>query len=110
MPIAPPYRSPSRVNTGVARKREHDRERRAAHPWRKLYNTARWKRLRLAQLAMQPLCEICLSKGDANVATVCDHIEPHRGDVAKFWAGPFQSLCSSCHDGEKQRLERGLRR
>jgi 5-methylcytosine-specific restriction enzyme A len=36
---------------------------------------------------------------------VCDHVEPHGGDVVKFWAGPFQTLCKRCHDGEKQRLE-----
>lgn len=37
---------------------------------------------------------------------VCDHIEPHRGDEAKFWAGPFQTLCAPCHNGTKQRIER----
>jgi 5-methylcytosine-specific restriction enzyme A len=26
-------------------------------------------------------------------ATICDHVEPHRGDVNKFWLGPFMSLC-----------------
>jgi hypothetical protein len=36
---------------------------------------------------------------------ICDHVEPHRGDVEKFWAGPFQTLCKGCHDGEKQKEE-----
>jgi hypothetical protein len=31
------------------------------------------------------------------VATECDHIQPHRGDPVKFYSGPFQSLCKSCH-------------
>ncbi|MCJ2010440.1 ATP-binding protein [Methylobacterium sp. J-092] len=39
-------------------------------------------------------------------ATVCDHVEPHRGDVERFWAGPFQSVCAHCHNSHKQRQER----
>ncbi|MCJ2010442.1 ATP-binding protein [Methylobacterium sp. J-092] len=39
-------------------------------------------------------------------ASVCDHIEPHRGDVDRFWAGPFQSVCATCHNRHKQRQER----
>lgn len=105
MPTAPPFRSPSWVLQGVERRREHDKERRKAHPWRRWYHTARWQRLRKAQLAMQPLCEICLTKGDATAASICDHVEPHRGEADRFWSGPFQSLCKPCHDGEKQRLE-----
>ena len=110
MPTAPPFQSPSWVLQGVARQREHDRERRTAHPWRKLYNTARWRKLRLWQLAQEPLCRLCEAKGDATAATICDHVERHGGDEARFWAGPFQSLCKACHDGEKQRLERAERR
>lgn len=40
-------------------------------------------------------------------ATVCDHVDPHRGDEVKFFSGPFQSLCADCHDTDKQRIERG---
>ena len=39
------------------------------------------------------------------MATVCDHVEPHRGDVAKFHGGPFQSLCAFHHNRDKQRAE-----
>jgi hypothetical protein len=43
-------------------------------------------------------------------ATICDHINPHRGDVISFFAGPFQSLCKQCHDTVKQSEEvRGYR-
>jgi hypothetical protein len=38
---------------------------------------------------------------------VCDHVEPHRGDLDKFWSGPFQSLCAECHNVDKQRIENG---
>ena len=44
--------------------------------------------------------------GRVVAATICDHITPHKGDVAAFYAGPFQSLCKPCHDGAKQQLER----
>jgi hypothetical protein len=38
---------------------------------------------------------------------VCDHVEPHRGDLDKFWSGPFQSLCAEHHNSDKQRIEKG---
>lgn len=50
---------------------------------------------------------MCLKDDTVTAASVCDHIEPHRGDVGKFWSGPFQSLCSPCHNSLKQSEERG---
>jgi 5-methylcytosine-specific restriction enzyme A len=38
------------------------------------------------------------------LATVADHITPHRGDPELF-KGPLQSLCASCHSSWKQELE-----
>lgn len=72
------------------------------------YTTTRWRALRSRQLRAEPLCAYCERQGRVTEATICDHIEPHRGDVEKFWAGPFQSLCQGCHSGEKQREERGM--
>jgi 5-methylcytosine-specific restriction endonuclease McrA len=40
---------------------------------------------------------------------VCDHVEPHRGDARRFWAGPFQTLCKPCHDSAKQAAEQAMR-
>ena len=74
---------------------------------RRLYNTARWRRLRLDQLARDPLCAICTQAGRITPATTCDHVVPHRGDETLFWSGPFQSLCSSCHSHDKQVEEHG---
>ena len=48
---------------------------------------------------------MCGEAGKVTAATVCDHIEPHKGDPVKFWSGPFQSLCKAHHDGRKQREE-----
>lgn len=71
-----------------------------------LYGTQRWKRRRLAQLQREPLCAMCLADGVTRVATVADHITPHRGDPHAFFAGRLQSLCAPHHDGAKQREER----
>jgi hypothetical protein len=67
-------------------------------PWR-------WRKRARLQLAEHPLCAICLQSGKVEAAKVCDHIEPHRGDVNKFWTGPLQSLCWSCHSMIKQQQE-----
>lgn len=72
------------------------------------YKTSRWQKLRTTHLAAEPLCRMCWEQDKrATQATICDHIEPHRGNEEAFWAGPFQSLCKPHHDSDKQRMERG---
>jgi len=78
-----------------------------AGQYSKLYTTTRWRKLRCEQLKKEPLCEMCKSHGKVIVATVVDHEEPHRGDIRKFWKGPFSSLCKHCHDSHKKRFENG---
>lgn len=73
----------------------------------KLYTQRRWRKLRARQLAREPLCRMCLVDGRVTAATICDHVEPHRGDMMKFWAGPFQSLCAEHHNRVKQSMEKG---
>lgn len=73
---------------------------------RPLYRYARWLHLRKAQLSAEPSCRFCALAGVDKPATVCDHINPHRGCVEAFWSGPFQSLCVECHNRHKQRIER----
>jgi hypothetical protein len=53
--------------------------------WNAWYSSRRWARILRHQLLEHPLCR-----------------EPHRGDVNKFWLGPFQSLCKPCHDSSKR--------
>jgi 5-methylcytosine-specific restriction protein A len=91
--------------------RARDLARDADELTRRLYKTARWQRLRLFVLSRDLYtCRLCRRIEGNSSLLVCDHIEPHRGDVERFWAGPFQTLCKACHDGEKQRLERAARR
>src|SRR5262249_9795861 len=78
--------------------------------WDNWYSTARLARIRRHQLRECPLCAFCLERGLATAAEICDHVEPHYGDINKFWLGPFQSLCKRCHDSTKRFVEtRGFR-
>jgi 5-methylcytosine-specific restriction enzyme A len=74
-------------------------------PWDKLYASPRWGRLRRYQLLEHPLCKYCAERGLVEPATICDHVEPHHGDLNKFWLGKLQSLCKPCHDGAKREIE-----
>jgi 5-methylcytosine-specific restriction enzyme A len=70
----------------------------------------RWKNRARHQLAIHPLCRYCMERGIVTPATIADHVEPHRGDINKFWLGELQSLCKNCHDsGKKAEEQRGYR-
>jgi 5-methylcytosine-specific restriction endonuclease McrA len=97
--------APSRLHRATD-ERSLDRRRLADTETRKLHKTARWQALRWSVLVRdQFTCQICKRLEGDTSKLVCDHIEPHRGDVEKFWSGPFQTLCKPCHDGQKQREE-----
>lgn len=71
-----------------------------------LYKTKQWQAIRKDYLQRNPLCVMCQQDGRIAQATVVDHIEPHRGDLVKFYNGPFQGLCKTHHDSTKQRQEK----
>lgn len=82
--------------------------------WRKGKTTgergygAAWQKARRHYLAKYPLCATCQSRDQVTVASVVDHVIPHRGDMALFWeSSNWQALCKPCHDQDKARLERG---
>jgi 5-methylcytosine-specific restriction endonuclease McrA len=81
-------------------KKNHDR---GSRDW---YQKQRWRNRAKHQLRVEPLCRLCLQRGIVTAATVCDHVQPHRGGVNKFWLGELQSLCKPCHDRDKKFLER----
>lgn len=69
---------------------------------------SRWQKARATYLKSHPLCVMCQAQGRTTAATVVDHIEPHRGDMTKFWdTNNWQALCKRCHDSHKQRQEKG---
>ena len=73
----------------------------------RLYDTARWKRERAAYLRAHPLCVMCEQQGRTSLATVVDHIIPHKGDPVLFWDSEnnWQPLCKTDHDGAKASFE-----
>ena len=72
----------------------------------RLYCTAAWRQLRLAQLRAEPLCRMCEALGQLVAASVADHVKPHRGDMTLFLDPEnLQSLCARCHSSHKQAQE-----
>jgi 5-methylcytosine-specific restriction enzyme A len=60
---------------------------------------SRWQKARATYLLAHPLCVECGKSGRLTVATVVDHITPHKGDQSLFWNHDnWQSLCKQCHD------------
>lgn len=63
----------------------------------------KWQKAREQFLRENPLCVLCTTQGVVTVATVVDHITPHRGDQSLFWRrSNWQSLCSTHHSRDKQ--------
>ncbi len=62
----------------------------------RLYDTNRWRKLRLQLLRDNPLCVRCSNKGLTTSAECIDHCIPHR--VHDFWdINNLFSLCTKCH-------------
>src|SRR4051812_32468280 len=87
----------------MGRRRIHALDRKG--PWGHWYDIGRWRRRAKAQLRSEPLCRMCTARGVTTIATIADHIEPHRGDWNSFWLGKLQSLCSTCHSQDKQTIQ-----
>ena len=96
-----------REGTSRAGRPRRDDRSEEAKAYRRLYRTAAWKRMRAAQLARQPLCERCVKAGRVTAATVVNHRDPHKGDMARFSdRANLESACAPCHDGAIQSEER----
>lgn len=69
----------------------------------------KWQKARERFLSLNPLCVYCERNNRVTVATVVDHIIPHKGDQVLFWdESKWQSLCASCHSSVKQREEKQI--
>jgi 5-methylcytosine-specific restriction protein A len=89
---------PSRSERERERKRTYDTQRQSS--FERGY-TGRWRKARLGFLAKHPLCCKCEEQGLIVPATVVDHIDPHRGDKAKFWdRNNWQPMCKPHHDAK----------
>jgi hypothetical protein len=72
----------------------------------KLYGTERWRRRAALQMKLEPLCRVCLARGEVKAAEVAHHTTPHKGDAKLFWTGEIVSVCKACHDGIVQQEEK----
>lgn len=48
--------------------------------------------LRRSTVAGETLCKLCLERGTVTPASVADHVEPHGGNVNKFYSGVLMEL------------------
>jgi 5-methylcytosine-specific restriction protein A len=100
---------PVSVVRGYCATHERDRQRGRGSQRARGY-TRRWERRAALFRSRYPLCGMrpggqapvmsaCHDQGRVTVATLVDHVVPHRGDVTLFWdeAGNWQSLCAACH-------------
>lgn len=66
---------------------------------------AKWRRESKAFIALDPWC-VGLGPGCTIIATLVDHVIPHRGDMVLFWDRKnWQPLCEHCHNKHKARAE-----
>ena len=72
---------------------------------------AKWRKARETYLRQHPLCVYCMKDGKVMVATVVDHIKPHKGNRALFWDRQnWQALCKQHHDQKTVREDGGFGR
>ena len=80
----------------------YDRHRKSSH--QRGYDE-RWRKYRKYFLDLHPICNICKTE----LATVVDHIVPHKGDMVLFWDKTnHQALCKRCHDVKTAREDGGF--
>jgi 5-methylcytosine-specific restriction endonuclease McrA len=77
----------------------------------RIYDTARWKRLRAQYLARHPLCVDCQRAGRVTPASHVDHIETveQKPELAWSWSN-LAGLCASCHAFKTSTSDRGFGR
>lgn len=64
----------------------------------RFYDSRQWRRVRLIQLAKEPLCRACKSMGVITSGVVADHIVPISQGGERFDMDNLQSLCTPCHN------------
>lgn len=77
------------------------------HKW--VYNTQRWRELRLIYLSEQPLCQECLKQNHLRSACEVHHCKPisqfKTKELKQFWGlnkENLKGLCTECHKAEHQ--------
>lgn len=62
-------------------------------------------------MVKHPFCVECQREGSLEMATVVDHIVPHKGDMDLFWdSNNWQGLCKRHHDKKTATQDGGFGR
>jgi 5-methylcytosine-specific restriction protein A len=70
-----------------------------------------WQKARAEHLYNNPVCVMCDAEGIVRIATVVDHIDPHRGNMDVFWdMARWRSLCKPHHDSDSQKKDNAFDR
>jgi 5-methylcytosine-specific restriction protein A len=94
VPSPGPSRCAKHAAQAVEERRARDRRPSAA----KQGYDRRWASYRVTFLRANPFCVVCRCAGKLEPAIVVDHIDPHLGDMGKFWdVANHQPLCARCH-------------
>lgn len=103
MPVRPPTFRPKGQRTRKEVNQEADARRGSA---RERGYGPEWDRASLAFKRENPLCLGCKAVGLIVACEVTDHVEPHKGDMDKFWnRRRWQGACAWHHNVVKQQLE-----
>jgi 5-methylcytosine-specific restriction protein A len=78
-------------------------ERKKASSNMDIYNSTRWRKLRIVVLNEEPLCKTCKSNGQVAAAQVVDHIIPINQGGDPFERSNLQGLCHVCHNAKSAR-------
>lgn len=115
MPMAPkrPCTYPgcnTLTDTGRCSKHPYERTRSAkTASYKRLYNSKRWRSLRLSHLRKNPYCDDCFVDNILTTATVVDHRNPHNGNVDLFFDPTnLSSKCKHHHDKKTARHDGGF--
>ena len=80
----------------------------------KVYQTSQWRKLRLAKLLADPLCEVCLESDKITLAEDVHHIDSfmnyeglNRLNKA-FDYKNLMSICKECHSKKHNQIVRSL--
>jgi 5-methylcytosine-specific restriction endonuclease McrA len=69
----------------------------------RVYDTQRWRKLRLHVLRRDPICVACDANGILSEAKEVDHIKPLSEGGNAFDTSNLQGLCKSCHSAKTMR-------
>jgi 5-methylcytosine-specific restriction protein A len=101
------------INLGKRKQRERTVNKEL---YQDIYQDPRWRKLRAAKIAENPLCEICEKKGKTVLTQEVHHIRPFQTgatpaevEILAFDLDNLQSLCTPCHKTEDQEIRQIIR-